>query len=472
MRAAIYCRISADHTGESLGVTRQLEDCNAVVEQAGWTVHEVYSDNDISASSGKPRPEYRRMLRAVTAGEVQAIVAWHPDRLYRKLADLEELIPLVEQHAVAIRTCRAGDFDLSTPTGKMIARILASIATGEVDVKADRWKRSIRQRREAGTMPGSGPRMYGWTRTGEIIDAEAEVIRDMAKAILSGRTITGLCRDLAAQGLTTTRGNPWQAVTVRNLMTNPRLAGHSTLSHADIIGTKEDGSPRIRRTVDIVGTGQWQPILDSETWETVRAMMENRRRVERKPRVALLLGLLYCGQCEARMVTGGRGGAGASRLRTYRCQAIPGRQEGCGGVSASAEPVEAVVEAYARTRLDDERVRAGIARLHSTSGASEYAVELGTLEDRIRELEAQLDVPGIPVATILRSIDRAKERAEECQAKLAAAVPTALPARGGEWPTDLDRRRRLVDLVVAQVHLDPATRSGVFDPERVRIDRV
>lgn len=453
MKAAIYCRISQDKTGEGAGVTRQLEDCTAVAQAAGWEVHEVYTDNDVSATSGKPRPEYRRMLRAIEAGEVEAIVAWAPDRLYRKLADLEALIPLVEKHSTAIRTCRAGDFDLGTPLGKMIARILGAVATGEGDVKVDRWRRSVRQRREQGWMPGSGPRMFGWTRTGEVIESEAAEIRDMAQAVLSGRTLTAVCRDLQERGVLTTRGNQWQAVSVRNLLTNPRLAGHSVLNG------------------DIVGVGQWASILDAETWETVRALIENRRRAERKPRVSLLLGLLYCGNpdCGARMVTGGRGSK-AGTLRTYRCQAIPGRQEGCGSVSGAAEPIEAIVEAYAQTRLADPRVKANIKRLQSSAGAGELALEIGTLEVRIQELEAQLDVPGIPVQTILRSIDRAKERLEDCQARLAAAIPTELPTRGGEWPKDLDRRRRLVALVVERVYLDPATKAGVFDPERVRID--
>lgn len=100
MRCAIYCRISLDATGEELGVTRQLEDCKALVASLGWEVLEVYVDNDISASSGKIRPQYRAMLSAIKAGEIQAVIAWHPDRLYRKLRDLEELIEVAESSSL------------------------------------------------------------------------------------------------------------------------------------------------------------------------------------------------------------------------------------------------------------------------------------------------------------------------------------------------------------------------------------
>ncbi|MGZ8626892.1 MAG: recombinase family protein, partial [Actinomycetota bacterium] len=74
--AAIYCRISADREGRQLGVTRQRDDCLALAEARGWRVAEVYVDNDVSAYSGKPRPEYRRMLRDLKDGSRDAVVVY------------------------------------------------------------------------------------------------------------------------------------------------------------------------------------------------------------------------------------------------------------------------------------------------------------------------------------------------------------------------------------------------------------
>ena len=139
VRAAIYLRISQDHTGEALGVSRQLEDCREFAAKLDWPVVEVYTDNDISAISGKVRPDYHRMLRDVEAKKITAIVAWSPDRLYRRLADLENLIPVIEGHGITVRTVKAGDLDLTSAYGRMLARILGAIATGEGEVKAERW---------------------------------------------------------------------------------------------------------------------------------------------------------------------------------------------------------------------------------------------------------------------------------------------------------------------------------------------
>lgn len=60
----------------------------------GWAVAQCFEDNDSSAYSGKPRPAYDRMLAAVEAGAVDAIVTWHNDRLHRSPKELEAFIDL------------------------------------------------------------------------------------------------------------------------------------------------------------------------------------------------------------------------------------------------------------------------------------------------------------------------------------------------------------------------------------------
>jgi site-specific DNA recombinase len=83
LRAAIYVRISKDRTGAGLGVARQEEDCAALCRARGWQIVRVYVDNDVSASSGKPRPAWKELLADIKAGRVDAIVCWHVDRLTR-----------------------------------------------------------------------------------------------------------------------------------------------------------------------------------------------------------------------------------------------------------------------------------------------------------------------------------------------------------------------------------------------------
>ena len=73
--AAIYTRISSDRGGAGLGVERQQSDCETLVQRHGWTTIATFTDNDMSAYSGAPRPGYRALLDAITAGTVNAVVA-------------------------------------------------------------------------------------------------------------------------------------------------------------------------------------------------------------------------------------------------------------------------------------------------------------------------------------------------------------------------------------------------------------
>ncbi len=61
-RVGVYARISSDREGDQLGVRRQMEDCERLAEERGWVVVDLYVDDDISAWSGKRRPEYERLL--------------------------------------------------------------------------------------------------------------------------------------------------------------------------------------------------------------------------------------------------------------------------------------------------------------------------------------------------------------------------------------------------------------------------
>lgn len=466
-RAGLYMRISRDQTGEGLGVVRQEEDCRASAKALGWTVTEVYIDNDISATSGKARPAYRQMLADLEAGTIDAILAWHPDRLYRRAVDLTELVEVVQRLHIPVATARSGDVDLTTPTGLLVAEMLAAIAMYEVRHKTERHARSVQQRREDGLKVRTGTRLFGYTDDMHIIDHEAAITRVMAAKIREGGSILGVCRWLRDQGVTATRGADWTPQGLKRYLTNPKLAGYSTLSHLEQNGIDKNGKPKYRRVTEIVAEGKWQPVLDRDTFETVRAMLTARTRPY-IPRKALLLGLIFCGKCGHRLITSA--GGKKPGVRNYRCPKRPG-MNGCGRVSGVAQPIEEYVEAAAQAALNDERTRANITRLRAHP--ADQIAEATALELRIIELENQLDEPDVPVDALLRGIGRAKDRLAELNTTLAAGTIT-LPTRGMPWPEDLQRRRGLIDLVVARVTLmpsDPTWGSGKgFDARRVQID--
>jgi resolvase-like protein len=92
VRCAVYTRISQDSEGRSLGVRRQEQDCRRLARDRGWSVAEVFTDNDLTAADPTVRrPAYERMLEGVAAGEFDAVLVYNQDRLVRQPIELERL---------------------------------------------------------------------------------------------------------------------------------------------------------------------------------------------------------------------------------------------------------------------------------------------------------------------------------------------------------------------------------------------
>jgi len=316
-RTAIYTRISSDPTGEQAGVTRQMEDCLALADSLGWTVVQTYTDNDRSAFNGKPRPGFEHMLAAMTRGDLDAVVCWHPDRLYRTLRDLTRLLDVAA--GVEVRTVNGGDLDLSTSTGRMLATIVGSVATNEVEHKAERRKRANAQRRANGQWNREGYTPWAFTRDGELVADQAQALRQAATDILNGTSLRSVCLEWNAKGLLTNQAKPWTNLRLRRVLLNPTYAGLVTYG-----GKNED-----KVILDGV-TGQWEALWDKDTYYALHGLLtdEDRRpsstpnAVTGRPtwaftRSHMLSGVAVCGKCGAKLLCQPY----RDRKTTYVCRA-------------------------------------------------------------------------------------------------------------------------------------------------------
>ncbi|XTR52896.1 recombinase family protein [Pseudarthrobacter sp. So.54] len=187
-RTAIYLRQSEDKTGLEAAVQRQESSCRKYADAKGWDSPEVYADNSISASSGKNRPAFEKLVKDMEQGTVTRLVVWHLDRLTRNMRDLTRVIEAGQAHRVNIACVHGVSLDLGDPTGVAVAQILTAIASMEVKHKGNRQKAANRQRAEAGKAFWSR-RPFGYDRTPEgvvfVVDDEAELIRSGADQILA-----------------------------------------------------------------------------------------------------------------------------------------------------------------------------------------------------------------------------------------------------------------------------------------------
>ena len=67
------------------------------------------------------------LLDLIENGEVDGIVCWHPDRLYRRLTDLEAITDLLQKSQnLSIYPVKAAKYDLDDSTGVFISGMIAA----------------------------------------------------------------------------------------------------------------------------------------------------------------------------------------------------------------------------------------------------------------------------------------------------------------------------------------------------------
>jgi DNA invertase Pin-like site-specific DNA recombinase len=450
LRAAVYARQSLDRTGEGAAVDRQVADCQRVAEQRGWSVVETITDNDMSASTGRPRPGYQRLLSLMRARSVDAIVVWHVDRLTRRLVDLEEVITICETTGVRLATV-TGDLDLSTDTGRMMARILASVARGEVERKGVRQRRANEQRATAGRM-GWTRRPFGYDQQDGaivVVDQEAKALERAAEMVLTGETLAAGVRMHDGEGLTTTAGKAWNVTSLRRALLNPRYAGRVTYNGADVTA------------------GTWPVILPAEMQERLGEKLRDvQRRVQQGTTPKFLLsGLARCGRCDGVMFATTMKNRGQNYMG-YRCPACY--------LSRRLDLVDEVVEVdvIARLSLPD-----AASLFHPDEDVATLRAEVADLRERRDDL-AGLLADGLLSASAVRErsqglTKRMADLEDRISRVLGESPLTALADADdvvAAWESmPLRERKQVIDLLM-KVTILPAGKGQRFDRAQVQID--
>jgi putative DNA-invertase from lambdoid prophage Rac len=179
-RVAIYARVST-HDQQTLPM--QLEAMRAYAERKGWQIALMVEE---VGSGAKTRPRREELLRATRRREIDVIVVWRLDRWGRSLVDLIATLQELTVLKVGFVSLTEA-LDLTTPSGRAFAGMLAVFAEFERDILRDRVKAGIAQARKEGRPHGRPAKIIGKTQE----------IRDLARKGVSKSAIAkqlNICR--------------------------------------------------------------------------------------------------------------------------------------------------------------------------------------------------------------------------------------------------------------------------------------
>jgi site-specific DNA recombinase len=456
IRAGIYARISSDREGDNLAIGRQLEDCKQLAEAKGWQVVERYVDSDISAYSGKRRPEYERMLEEIEAGVVEAVIVYHSDRLHRHPRELEDFIDLCQRHKTRLATV-TGETDLATHDGQLIARIQGAVARKESDDKSRRIRRKHEELAQAGRVSGGGTRPFGYEADKRTLRPdEAATIRDCVRRVLAGDSLRSLCTDLNGDGVRTVTGRQWSPQTLRRLLLSARISGQR------------------EHRGEIVAKAEWPAIITPADTQRLRAKLQDPdRRTNRSARRYLLARLLRCGNCGSRLYSRPR----ENGSRRYVCASGPGFG-GCGKLTIVAEPLEQFILEAVLHRLDSAELPKALNGSAADPAGSEWQAEIERAQAKLGELAALWAEGEIGRNEWLTARRPIEKRLDTAKKRLAAVnrTTTITPHLGNSdelrehWEEmTLSRQEQIVAALLEHVVVGPGRRGfNRFDRSRLQ----
>ena len=202
-----YTRVSTEEQASSgLGLEAQHALTRAECKRRGWKLLKVFEDRGASGKSLVGRPALAEALETVRSHEADALVVAKLDRLSRSLLDFASLMESARKESWALVILDLG-VDTTTPSGEMIANVMATFAQFERRLIGQRTKDALAVKKRAGT------------RLGRPLSIDEAVVKRIAKERRRGRSLRAIADDLNDEAMPTGHGGTrWHASTVRAVL--------------------------------------------------------------------------------------------------------------------------------------------------------------------------------------------------------------------------------------------------------------
>lgn len=462
MSALGYVRLS-ELTEASVSPDSQRAAIDGWAQSSKVELVGIQEDLDISGRRGVDRPGFTAALEAIERGEAEVLVVAKLDRIARSIVTFHEALARVE--AVGGRMVSVGEgLDFSSPSGRMVASVLASFAEYESDLISGRVKAAQQYMASVGRWRG-GRRPFGMratphpSGTGMALTLDPEegpILREMISQALAGVSLTEIARGLNERGVLTANGKPWTNQAVRQSL----------------------------RREGLHGAGGVEPLIGETEWVELQKAIKVRKQTKVREPAHPLLANVVCGRCGRPMTctwvssrySRRDGDPVAYRVRQYQCSRAyhPGISKQC-AMSVSADPIEEEVVRQALERFG----RIPVERPSPTEELVDPAADARLkLEQAIEDLEADRYLRKL--FTGERGAQRFAELHLDLEARLAALPEPFFPHTDNSEPTGLSlseeweradhvERPTILAAMIDHIVVAPAGSAGRFDPDRVEL---
>lgn len=315
MRVALYGRYSRS-LQNALSVDDQFAVCEERCAAEGWTIVRRYSDRAMSGSSMSRRTGLLELMEAAKRGEFDMVVAESLDRLSRNMEETAGFYTRLKFAGVAIYTLA------EARVSEIHVGFKGTMNAIDLQHTAARVRRGQQGSVRRGKVPGGKAYGYRTVRTTEnptglreIVEQEAEVIREIFAEYNAGISPDAIAKRLNAEGVPSPTGREWRASTIngsrkRNngILRNALYVGEILWGRNYNVRDPETGM-RVTRSNDpsqfVSGEVSDElkaslRIIDDKTWAAAQSRLSSTGRqhlsFRKRPR-HLLSGLVRCEKC-------------------------------------------------------------------------------------------------------------------------------------------------------------------------------
>ena len=202
-----YLRCSTEEQADSrAGLDAQRAAILAEAQRRGWAETDLTFVED-AGFSGKnlDRPGICAALDELRHRRADTLVVSKLDRLSRSMLDFAGLMDRANREHWALVALDLG-VDTSTPSGDVMAGVLALFAQFERRLIGQRTRDALAQKRLAGV------------QLGRPVSISARVASQIVELRAAGLTLRGIVEQLAELGIPTVSGGGWQISTVQRVL--------------------------------------------------------------------------------------------------------------------------------------------------------------------------------------------------------------------------------------------------------------
>jgi len=306
MKAAGYTRTSTPSQakeGESLRT--QSDAIKKYAKDKDWTLTEIYEDAGISGAKAD-RPALARLLDDAKQKKFEILLIHRLSRFGRNARDLLNNYHALKELGIETHFIKE-NIDSSTPTGRLLFKIMAAIAEMEREIIEDQMTENrLRKWREKRTFLGKPPYGYKWNKEKkelEIIPEEAKIYKKIISLYLDeGLSLKDISIRLTEEGIRGKGGKPFQTATISYVLRNFCYYGHYILNRHEYDGRKRTGE--FKPEEEHI-TFPCPAIISKTLWDKIQQKTEfNKRtgkRISESTKKYWLRDILHCDECNGKI---------------------------------------------------------------------------------------------------------------------------------------------------------------------------